>query len=432
MTPPNLSPPQSTTSTSQLDWSRQLTKKIFIAMVLGTVVGLTIKALPSAWNLQQIFIDDVFTFAGNIFINLIKMLVVPLVFFSLLSGICSLEDVAKIGKISLKTISWFIITTALAIILAIVVASMLHIGTGVRFPLLHAAPQISNIPSFKQFIIDIFPSNFFQSLVDGNILQIIVFAIVFAIAIHSAGEHGKRVITLINDLNSIIIKAVMLVMRTAPYGVFALIAILFAKLGLTVILQLLNYFLTVILVLVLHTILVYSALLRFGGLLGIRKFFQKIASVMLFAFSVSSSNAALPITLETVENKLGVDNAIASFVLSLGINMNKNGTAIMQAVAAIFIANAYGVTLGIVGNIMLLITTLLMSIGTAGAPSVGIFGLAIILKQLGLPVEGIAWILAVDRLLDMLRTAVNVMGNAVIACVVGRSENKVDLATYYS
>jgi Na+/H+-dicarboxylate symporter len=417
---------------NQLAWSRHLTKKIFIAMVLGAITGLIIKILPANWHLQKIFTDSIFEFGGNIFINLIKMLVVPLVFFSLLSGICNLGNITKIGKISLKTIGLFVLTTASAIILAILVASVLQIGVGMRFPMLHSALQVTTIPSLEQFVTNIFPSNFFQALVDTNILQIIVFAIVIAIAINAAGERGKRIAILVTDINAVVIKAVMLVMLIAPYGVFALIAILFAKLGLAVIVQLLNYFLTVILVLVLHTALIYSALLKFGAHLGVRSFFRKITSVMLFAFSVSSSNASLPITLETVERKLGVDNSVASFVLSLGINMNKNGTAIMQAVAAIFIAHAYGVTLGAVGSLMLFVTTLLMSIGTAGAPSVGIFGLAIILKQLGLPIEGVAWILAVDRLLDMLRTAVNVVGNAVIACVVGRSEGRIDLETYYA
>jgi len=410
---------------------KSLTTKIVIAMALGTICGLIIKILPTTWQLNQWLIDGLFNVGGTVFINLLKMIIVPLVTVSLLCGICSLDDIKKLGSIGIKSIGFFILTTVIAIILAITTANILHIGSGINFPLLHSM-QNTISPSLQQVFIDIFPTNFFQALVNANILQIIVFTIIFGIAINLAGEPGKRIAVLLNDLNIAIMKVVELIMHVTPYGVFCLIAILFAKLGLEVILPLLNYFITVILVLALHTLIVYSSILKFVAKLSPIKFFKKMYGVMLFAFSISSSNASLPLTMDTVERKLGVDNAVASFVLSLGINMNKNGSAIMQGVAAIFIANSYNINIGFAGNALIVITATLASIGTAGVPSVGVLALAMVLKQVGLPLEGIALILAIDRLIDMLRTAVNVTGNAVIACVVGKNAKKIDLAIYNS
>lgn len=417
------------TAISSKSPNHKLTSQILIAMGLGTICGLLIKILPSDFALTSFLVDSVFSSGGTIFINLIKMLVVPVVLISLVCGICSLDDIKKIGDIGIKTITLFILTTIAAITLAIIITSLLAIGHGMHFPTLTQI-QTHDIPSLQQFIVDIFPSNPFQALTNGNILQIIVFALFLGFAINLAGEPGKRIATIMHDLNKVVMKAIMLVMRITPYGVFCLIAFLFAKLGFGLILQLLNYFLTVILVLVVHTLLVYPVLLKFFAKLSPQQFFKKFYGVMLFAFSVSSSNATLPLAMETTEHKLGVDNTITSFVLSLGINMNKNGTAIMQGVATIFIANAYNVDLGLVGKLMVILTTTLASISTAGAPSIGILALAMVLKQVGLPIEGIAVILSIDRFLDMLRTSVNVAGNAVIACIISRQENKLDLNTF--
>lgn len=417
------------TTISSKSPNHKLTSQILIAMGLGAVCGLLIKILPSNFALTSFLVDNVFSSGGTIFINLIKMLVVPVVLISLICGICSLDDIKKIGDIGIKTITLFIFTTIVAITLAIVITSLLAIGHGMQFPTLTPI-QTHDIPSLQQFIIDIFPSNPFQALTNGNILQIIVFALFLGFAINLAGEPGKRIATIMHDFNKVIMKAIMLIMRITPYGVFCLIAFLFAKLGFGLILQLLNYFLTVILVLAVHTLFVYSVLLKFFAKVSPQQFFKKFYGVMLFAFSVSSSNATLPLAMETTEHKLGVDNTITSFVLSLGINMNKNGTAIMQGVATIFIANAYNVDLGLVGKLMVILTTTLASISTAGAPSIGILALAMVLKQVGLPIEGIAVILSIDRFLDMLRTSVNVAGNAVIACIISRQENKLDLNTF--
>lgn len=408
-----------------------LTKRILWAMLFGTICGLGIKVAPDSWQLNKFLTDGILNIGGALFVNLMKMLVVPLVFVSLLCGICNIDDIKSLGKIGVKAVYLFIITTALATLLAVTIASAFHIGSAINLPVLDSIKE-THLPSLQQFIIDIVPSNPFQALTNANILQIIIFAIIFGLAINFAGEAGKRITAIFNDLNIIIMKTVGLVLRVTPYGVFCLIAILFAKLGLEIITQLLNYFLTVIAVLVIYTLVVYSFILKFVADLNPIKFFGKMYSVLLFAFSVSSSNATLPLALDRLERKLGVDRTISSLVLSLGINMNKNGTAIMQGVAAIFIANAYHVDIGFLGSIMVVVTTVLAAISTAGVPSVGVLALVIVLKQVGLPVEGIAIILAVDRFLDMVRTSVNVAGNAVVACVIGRQEHKLDMKTYYS
>jgi Na+/H+-dicarboxylate symporter len=407
-----------------------LTGKIFLAMVLGAAFGLLYRALPESWYVFHGYIvDNVLNVVGGIFINLMKMIVVPLVFISLTCGICGLENVKKLGTMGLRTISLFVFTTMFAIFLAILFANIFHIGNGMHLPVLNYF-RTEEVPNFKQFVINLFPDNPARAFADANILQIIVFSILLGLAINLSGEHGKRIATFFNDLNAIMMKLVMMIMCMAPYGVFCLIAVLFAKLGFSLILDLLGYFITVILVLIIHTFLTYGFLLRVYCKLSPRKFFNKMYSVLMFAFSVSSSNAALPLTLKTVEQKLGVKNSIASFVVPLGINMNKNGSAIMQGVAAIFIANAYGISIGIVGNVMIILTATLAAIGTAGAPSTGIIALILVLKQLGLPVEGIALIIGIDRLLDMMRTAVNVAGNAVVACMVGKAEHGIDEKIY--
>lgn len=406
-----------------------LTASILYAMLFGAIFGLIIRLSPAIWNLQHYFSDTILNIGSTIFINLIKMLIVPLVFISLVCGICSLDDIKKLGRIGTKTLGLIILTTMIAIIWALIFANLFNVGNGVNLPLASDF-QPQQPPSFLQFLIDIIPNNPVTALATGNILQIIVFAIFFGLAINLAGERGKRIATFFNDLNAVIFHLVTIVMYFVPVGVFCLIAVLFAKMGFGIILQLLTYFLTVVFVLLVHTVVTYGSFLKFLGKLKVKLFFSKLREVILFSFSVASSNASLPLTLETVEHKLGVDNSVASFVLSLGINMNKNGTAIMQAVATIFIAHAYQVDIGFIGNVMIVLTATLASISTAGVPSIGIFALVIVLKQLGLPTEGLALILTVDRLLDMLRTPVNVLSNAMIACLIGKSENKLNKEVY--
>lgn len=406
-----------------------LTAKIMIGMLIGAVFGLLLNIAPNFSGVG--IVVNTLNVGGTIFIDAIKMLVVPLVLISLVCGICSLDDLKTIGKIGVKTFSWIVFTTIIGLTLAVVMANVFHVGAGSHLQALNDFKNSQSV-SLQHFFTDLVPSNIIQALSGTNILQVIVVAILLGLSINMAGEAGKRIAVFFNDLNKVIIKAVMIVMQFTPYGVFCLIANLFAKVGFEIILQLLSYFLTVIFVLIIHALVTYSVLLKGVAGLSPKSFFRKMYGVMMFAFSTASSNATLPLALETVEQKLGVSNSVASFVMSLGINMNKNGTAIMQGVAAVFIANAYQVNIGIGGDLVIILTATLASIGSAGAPAAGVLTLAMVLNQVGLPLDGIALILGVDRVIDMFRTAINVSGNAVIACLVGKSEKKLDQKVYDS
>lgn len=406
------------------------TKSILMAMFGGIVLGLLIKFVPIPSYISTFIVDNILDVGGNIFITLMKMLIVPLVVVSLTCGICSLDDVKQFGKLGLKSLLWFVFTTALAVTLGVVVANLFGLGIGTNLPTAASSVSGQTASSFRQFFLSILPDNPIKALADGNMLQIIVFTILFGLAINLSGERGKSIANFFQDLNVVVMRLVDMLMRATPYGVFCLMAVLFAKFGGHVLLNMLGYFMTVILVLLIYALVVYTFLLKIVGKLSPLIFFRKMYSVMLFAFSVSSSNVSIPIMLETAERRLGINNSVASFIIPLGVNINKNGTAIMQGVAAIFIANAYHVDLGLVGYLMIIVTSTLATIGTAGSLSVGVFTLAIVLKQVGVPLEGIALILGVDRLLDMFRTVINVVGNTAIACLVSKSDGRLDIAVY--
>ena len=261
-------------------------------------------------------------------------------------------------------------------------------------------------------------------------LQIIVFALLFGVAVTMAGERGRHVLNFFNDLNAVIMHMVDLVMALAPLGVFALIARTFATQGLDVFRPMLGYFLVVLAALLLHAFGTFSLLLRVFARMSPLRFFAKMRPVMAFAFSTASSSATIPVNMKTVEGRLGVGNSVASFTVPLGATINMDGTAIMQGVATVFIANVYGINLGMGDFLMVIVTATLASVGTAGVPGVGLIMLAMVLKQVGLPVEGVALIIGVDRLLDMVRTAVNVTGDAVASCVMARSENALDMDVF--
>ena len=282
----------------------------------------------------------------------------------------------------------------------------------------------------KEVLINIFPDNPVKAMAEGNMLQIIVFALLFGLAISKAGEHGARVKQFFDDINEVIMQMVHILMDLAPYGVFCLLAALFAEIGLGVLGSLASYFFSVVAVLLIHAVLVYGGLLTLLGRLNPVLFLQKMRPVQLFAFSTSSSAATLPVTLDIVQHRLGVDKSVASFTVPLGATINMDGTAIMQGVATVFISQAYAIDIGLSGYLTVIATATLASIGTAGVPGVGLIMLAMVLQQVQLPVEGIALIIGVDRLLDMLRTAVNVTGDATVSCLVAKSENALDEEIY--
>ncbi|MGH1373092.1 MAG: dicarboxylate/amino acid:cation symporter [Cellvibrionaceae bacterium] len=414
-----------------------LTVRILIAMAAGLGVGILLNlASQQQWLnsaiigwVDEFVIVGVFDAVGRIFVASLKLLVVPLVFVSLVCGASSLGGNSRMGAMAAKTLCLYMLTTALAISIALLLGSLIRPGDGIG---LGEASTFAakTAPSLKDVVVNIFPSNPIQAMAEGNMLQVIVFSLLMGIAIAQCGDSGSRVKAWFEDMNDVVMKMVSILMELAPYGVFCLLAKLFAGLGASAIIDLSLYFSTVVLALALHCFGVYSLILKSLTRIDPLAFFRHLRPLMMFAFSTSSSNATLPITLRTAEEKLGVDNRIASFTVPLGATINMDGTAIMQGVATAFIAQAYQVDIGLSGYLMVVLTATLASVGTAGVPGVGLITLAMVLQQVNLPVEGIALIIGVDRLLDMLRTAVNVSGDSMVTLTVAKSEGLWDQDTF--
>ena len=404
-----------------------LTSKILIGMFSGLLFGSIISSLGLESNqyIKVYLIDGLLYIGGQIFISLLKLMVVPLVFFSLTSGVSSFDKNLSLGRIAGKTLVLYLTTTAIAISIGLTLAVLFNPGNNLDLET-SISLSIPESPNIKDIILGIIPSNPIKAMADGNMLQIIVFSILFGIAIRSLGDSVKLIKDAVNSITEIVLKLVMFIINTAPFGVFCLMSVLFAEKGLTVLGDLSFYFFIVVSALFLHGFLTYSLFLILFVKVNPFKFFNKIKSLMLFAFSTSSSNATIPVTLKTVVDNIGVNRKIASFTVPLGATINMDGTAIMQGVATVFIANAYSIDLLFVDYLMVILTATLASIGTAGVPGVGLIMLAMVLNQVGLPVEGIALIIGVDRLLDMLRTVVNVTGDSTISTIVANSENQLE------
>ena len=404
-----------------------LTSKILIGMSSGLLVGSFISFLGLEDNQYfKIYLIDGFLYiGGQIFISLLKLMVVPLVFFSLTSGVSSFDQNLSLGRIASKTFGLYLITTAIAISIGLALAVFFNPGNNLNLET-SISLSIPDSPNIKDIILGIIPSNPIKAMAEGNMLQIIVFSIFFGIAIRSLGDSVKLIRDSVNNITDIILKLVLFIINVAPYGIFCLMSVLFAEKGLTVLGDLSFYFFVVVFALLLHGFLTYSLFLVLFVKVNPLKFFNKIKSLMLFAFSTSSSNATIPVTLKTVVDDIGVSRKIASFTVPLGATINMDGTAIMQGVATVFIANAYSIDLSFADYLMVILIATLASIGTAGVPGVGLIMLAMVLDQVGLPVEGIALIIGVDRLLDMLRTVVNVTGDSTISTIVANSENQLE------
>ncbi|MCY6369698.1 dicarboxylate/amino acid:cation symporter [Clostridium ganghwense] len=409
-----------------------LTIKILLGLALGIIFGI-IANITFEKSLNESIIKWVLGPAGTVFLRGIKMLVVPLVLCSLISGTASVGDIKKLGRVGIKTLVYYTLTTAIAITLAIVLASVIKPGVG-------GTELLSSVGDFKAaeapFIMDVFvnmvPTNPIKSLVEGEMLQIITFSILFGIAATMIGKAAEPVINIVKQTNEVLLKIIGIVMAFAPVGVFALISKVIMIQGADVLLKLLKYGVTIILVLAIQAIIVYGLALKVLGRVNPIKFFKKFWPVMVVAFSTSSSNATIPVNLETCEEKLGVPNSIASFTIPLGATINMDGTAIMQGVATVFIAQVYGLPLTINQLMMVVLTATLASVGTAGVPGVGLITLSMVLQQVGLPVEGITLVLGIDRILDMIRTAVNVTGDAAATVIMANSESELDLDIYNS
>lgn len=407
-----------------------LANKVLIALISGILFGLMAHALfPGEVN--DVLMKWVLTPIGNVFLRGIKMIVVPLVLCSLICGAASIGDIKKLGRVGGKIMAYYLLTTALAVTIALIFANMVNPGLGLNLalPLEYKAAET---PFIMDVFVNMIPTNPIEALVKGDMLQIIVFAIIFGVAITLIGEPVKPLFNAINQANDIMIKIIGVVMLAAPYGVFALISKVLIAQGLEVLLPLLKYTVTILVVLLLQVLVVYGLALRVLGKVNPVNFFRKYWPVMVVAFSTSSSNATIPVNLDTCQNKLGVPESISSFTIPLGATVNMDGTAIMQGVAAIFIAQIFGMNLSFAQQLMIILVATLASIGTAGVPGAGIVMLAMVLQQVGIPLEGIAIVLSVDRIIDMCRTVVNVTGDAVGTVIVSNSEKELDLERYNS
>lgn len=408
-----------------------VTTKIMIAMLIGLVVGSLINTFASDVEFVQAYlVKGLFYVVGAAFVNGLKMLVVPLVTFSLICGVCGIGDVKTLGRVGFKAFGLYLFTTGIAITLALSVAIFVAPGEGFEQAAGSSTFTAKPAPPLAEVFINIVPSNPVNAFAEGNMLQIIFFVILFSIAMLMCGDIGKQLAASAERLNEVMMKVVTLVMDFAPIGVFFLMAKTFSEQGLGLILPMAGYFFTVIVCLLLHAFGSFSLLVRLLAKLNPLVFIKKMRPAHIFAFSTASSNATIPVTLQVVEKRLGVNNATASFTVPLGATINMDGTAIMQGVATVFIANVYGVNLDLGDYVTVVGMSILASIGTAGVPGVGLIMLAMVFNQVGLPVEGIGLILGVDRILDMVRTAVNVTGDATVTCIVARGENGIDEAVF--
>ncbi|MFQ3243974.1 MAG: Na+/H+-dicarboxylate symporter [Arenicella sp.] len=409
-----------------------LANKVLIALVLGIAAGgaLNVSGLTENTFIDENIINGIFLLGGKIFVNALKMLVVPLVLFSLIPGIVGIGDIRLLGKIGTKSFLLYIGTTAIAISTAITLAVAFGIGTEMTIPFEPNFEGKQAASSTLDILIGIVPANIFEAMVEAKMLSIIFFSIFFGIALLSISKEAPELVSFIEQVSKVIMRMVDIVMWFAPYAVFCLVAKAIADLGFDLVQQLAGYFIVVMIALFFHAFVTQMAILKIFTGLDIRMFLNKMRNAQLFAFSTSSSGATIPVTLRTVQQRLGVDRAVSSFSVPFGATINMDGTAIMQGVATVFVANLYGVELGLIGYVTVVVTAVLASIGTAAVPSVGLVMLTLVFNQVGLPVEAIGIIIGVDRLIDMTRTAVNVTGDGVVTVIVAKSEGRINLDVY--
>lgn len=397
-----------------------LWQQILIGLGLGVLTGMLFKA--DALVLAPI---------GTLFLNAIKMLIVPLVFVSLVAGITAMSDSAKLGRISVKTIAIYLVTTAFAVSIGLLFGALFAPGEGMNM-VASGVQETKQAPSLVQILVGLVPTNPVTAFAEGNILQIIVFAIALGVSMNLIGEKAAPAVKLFDSLAEVFYKLTDLVMRCAPIGVFALIAGVVASHGIEVLLPLASVIGVIYLASIAHMLLVYGGLLAMLARLSPLRFFKGVAPALAVAFSTSSSAGTLPVSIECARKNLGVSQGVAGFVLPVGATINMDGTAIYQGVLALFIAQAFGVDLNGGQYLMIILTATLASIGTAGVPGAGLIMLGLVLTSVGLPLEGVALIAGIDRILDMARTTVNVAGDLMTTTLVGRSENELDQSIYNS
>ena len=404
---------------------KNLTRNILLGMFLGALVGAFFFYAPFTFvTTSKVFLEEmVFNLGSEIFMNLLKMLVVPLVFFSLVSGIASLTSLKSFGSIAGKTVGLYLFTTAIAVSLSLFVGSIFKPGSNYLNSMPQNVDQLPQGQSLYETIAGIFPANILEAMASNDMLAIVFFSILFGLALNKTNHLTGNLSASFEKLNTVFLQLVLMVMTIAPVGVFCLIGKFVITDGFNIFKDVVLYVVLLTGVLLIHAFVTYSLLLKFLAQLNPLWFFNKMKEAAIFAFSTSSSAATIPVTLKTVNQDIGVDKDVASFVVPVGATINMDGTAIMQGMATIFIAQIAGMDLTLIQYVQVVLLAVITSIGTAAVPSAGTITLVIILQQFNLPLEAIGIILAVDRILDMIRTSVNITGDATVACVVARSEN---------
>lgn len=412
---------QATVTESQAGASRgmALWKKILIGMVLGIIVGAFMG--PDAELLKPI---------GTLFINAIKMLIVPLVFCSLVVGVTSMQDTRKMGRIGIKSVLLYLGTTAVAITIGLGLATVLTPGSGLDMTITEAAPAAKEAPTLVQTLLNLIPKNPISALAAGNILQIIVFALGLGIALNLCGEKAEPAVKVFESLAEGMYKLTELVMKLAPYGVFGLMAWVAGKYGLDILMPLIKVIAVAYIGCLIHVLFFYTGLVSVLGRLNPLRYLKGLVNPAAVAFTTTSSSGTLPATIKASREELGVSKGISSFVLPLGATINMDGTALYQGVCALFIAQAFGIDLAFSDYLLIIMTSTLASIGTAGVPGAGLIMLSLVLTTVGLPMEGLAIVAGIDRILDMARTSVNVCGDLMVSVLVSKSENELDESVY--
>ncbi len=406
-----------------------LSAKIFIALVMGVLLGIGIHYfIPSGYVRDNIIIEGIFYVIGQGFIRLMQMLVVPLVLCSLVCGSMAIGDTKTLGKVGVKTVLFYLCTTAIAVTIALAIAYIINPGIGLDMDAVQMAEVTTTATdtNLADTLLNIIPKNPIASMASGDMLPIIVFALFVGIMLAKLGSKTVTVANFFSEFNDVMMEMTSTIMKIAPIGVFCLIARTFATLGFSAFQPMIKYVVGVTIALFIQCFIIYQLFLFGFTKLNPIEFIKKFAPVMGFAFSTASSNATIPMSIDTLQKKVGVSKQISSFTIPLGATVNMDGTSIMQGVAVVFIAQAYGIDLTFANLITVVLTATLASIGTAGVPSVGLVTLSMVLASVGLPVEGIALIMGIDRIIDMMRTAVNITGDAVCTTIVANQENALD------
>ena len=410
-----------------LDTPNNLTRNILLGMFAGFVVGAFFYYTNFFSDQVTLFVEKyIFVLGSTIFINLLKMLIVPLIFFSLVSGISSLSNLSSLGKITSKTIALYLATTAIAVSLSLFIGTIFKPGSGYSSIISVAPDSLPPSQSVFETIVNIFPSNILDAMANNEMLAVVFFSILFGLALNKTNHLTDNLSKSFEKLNTVFMQLVITVISFAPIGVFCLIGKFVIVDGLDVFQEAFKYVVLLIAVLIIHAFVTYSLILKLFTTISIKRFFIKMKDVAIFAFSTSSSAATIPVTLKTVQDELGVNKNVASFVVPVGATINMDGTAIMQGMATVFIAQMSGIDLTLIQYVQVVLLAVVASIGAAAVPSAGTITLVLILQQFGLPLEAIGIILAVDRILDMLRTSVNVTGDAAVSCIVAESEGMLD------